>query len=127
VVDPSVIDFVVQERGSDDVYLDIVQHLPWTRDTLNLLERKIDAYVTHFRNGSLLRNYPHLAGKPVVIRVVYAYRPDPAALWMLEAMKSRIAPRGLGMTWVALTPPPKTSQREAAQASAPGAAAAVTP
>ena len=125
VVDPNVIDFVVQERGRDEVYLDIVQHLPWTHATMNLLDRKIDAYLKYFRTGALLHAYPDLAGKPVVIRVVYTYPPDSAALWSLEAMKTRLAPRGLGMTWVALTPPQPTQDGVAA-GKAGGAEAGVT-
>ncbi|HSV20581.1 MAG TPA: DUF6572 domain-containing protein [Casimicrobiaceae bacterium] len=125
VVDPSVIDFVVRESGRDEVYLDIVQHLPWTRDTMNLLDRKIDAYLKYFRSGGLLHAYPDLAGKPVVIRVVYTIPPDAAALWSLQAMKARIAPRGLGMTWVALTPP-NDAQGESLPGQAAGANAGVT-
>jgi hypothetical protein len=40
-----------------------------------------------------------------VIRVVYVEKPGPAAVWRLEAIKTRIAPRGIGLTWVPLTPP----------------------
>ena len=125
VVDPNVVDFVVQESGRDEVYLDIVQHLPWTHDTMNLLDRKIDAYQKYFRSGGLLRAYPDLAGKPVVIRVVYTVAPDAAALWSLEAMKVRMAPRGLGMIWVAQTPP-KATQGESSRGTTPGASAGVT-
>jgi hypothetical protein len=105
VLNPNVIDFVVVERDDGEVFMDIVQHLPWTRETMNLLDRKVDGYVSYFAQGQIARNYPQFAGRPVVIRVVYVQTPDPAALWRLEAIKTRIAPRGIGMTWVPLTPP----------------------
>jgi hypothetical protein len=105
VQNPNVIDFVVVERDDGEVFMDIVQHLPWTRETMNLLDRKVDGYVSYFSQGQIARNYPQFAGRPVVIRVVYAQTPGPAALWRLEAIKTRIAPHGIGMTWVPLTPP----------------------
>jgi hypothetical protein len=109
ILDPNVVDFVVVERTGPEVYLDIVQHLPWTQETLTLLDRKVDAYVRYVSRGEFLRKYPDMAGKPVVVRVVYVEPLDPSVRWRLEAVKSRIAPRGVGMTWVPLTSPPKTS------------------
>jgi hypothetical protein len=107
ILDEGVVDFVVVEQDDATVYLDIVQHLPWNDDTYRRLDRKVDNYVSYVRNGTLLKQHPEVAGKPIVIRVVYLQPPGPAAVWRLEAVKTRIKPRGLGMTWVALTPPPK--------------------
>jgi len=112
VLEPNVVDFVVVERSGPEVYLDIVQHLPWTPQTLELLDRKVDGYVRYVARGEFLRKYPDMAGKPIVVRVVYVEPLDPAITWRLEAVKSRIAPRGLGMTWVPVTAPPKTSSAQ---------------
>ena len=109
ILDSNVVDFVVVERSGPEVYLDIVQHLPWTAQTLELLDRKVDAYVRYVSRGEFLRKYPELAGKPILVRVVYVAPLDPAITWRLEAVKSRIAPRGVGMTWTQLTPPATTS------------------
>ena len=105
ILDPNVVDFVVVERDDATVYLDIVQHLPWNSDTYERLDRKVDNYVGYVRNGTLLRQHPEVAGKAVAIRVVYLEPPGPAAVWRLEAVKSRIKPRGVGLVWVPLTPP----------------------
>ena len=107
ILDENVLDFVVVERDDPNVYLDIVQQLPWNDDTYRRLDRKIDNYLTYVRNGTLLKQHPEVAGKPIAIRVVYVEPPGPAALWRLEAVKSRIKPRGVDMQWIALTPPPK--------------------
>jgi hypothetical protein len=108
VLDPNTVDFVVVEQDGT-LYLDIVQHLPWGTDTYERLDRKVDAYVRYYVTGAIFKAHPHLAGKPAVIRVVYVEPPGPAALWRLEAVRSRIKPRGIGLVWVPLTGPPKTS------------------
>ena len=112
VLDPNMVDFVVVERTSPEVFLDIVQHLPWNGQTFDLLDRKVDAYVRFVYRGELLRKYPDMAGKPIVVRVVYVDALDPSVRWRLEAIKTRIAPRGIGLTWVQLTAPPKTSSAQ---------------
>jgi len=107
ILDEKVVDFVVIEQDDPTVYLDIVQHLPWNEDTYRRLDRKVDAYVGYVTKGTLLNQYPQAAGRPIAIRVVYVETPGPATVWRLEAVKTRIKPRGVGLTWVPLTPPPK--------------------
>ena len=107
ILDENVVDFVVVEQDESIVYLDIVQHLPWNDDTYRRLDRKVDNYVSYVKTGGLLKNQPEVAGKAVVIRVVYVELPGPPTVWRLEAVKSRIKPRGVGLTWIPLTPPAK--------------------
>jgi hypothetical protein len=107
ILDENVVDFVVVERDDATVYLDIVQHLPWNDDTYRRLDRKIDNYMRYVRNGTLLRQHPEVAGKPIAIRVVYLHPPGPPAVWRLEAVKTRIKPRGVDLVWIPLAPPPK--------------------
>jgi hypothetical protein len=107
ILDEKVVDFVVIEKDDPTVYLDIVQQLPWNEDTYQRLDRKVDAYVRYVTSGNLLKQNPQAAGLAVAIRVVYVEAPGPGAVWRLEAVKTRIKPRGVGLTWVPLTPPPR--------------------
>ena len=107
ILDEKTVDFVVLEKEDATVYLDIVQHLPWNDETYQRLDRKVDNYVRYVTSGTLLKQYPQLAGRAIAIRVVYVEPPGPATVWRLEAVKTRIKPRGLDVTWVALTPPAK--------------------
>ncbi len=70
---PSVVDFVTIDEKSGDVLLTISDHLAWDQNEgthLDLLQNKLNAYLRFIESGELVREFPHVIGRNVVINVV---------------------------------------------------------
>ncbi|HEV2787676.1 MAG TPA: DUF6572 domain-containing protein [Solirubrobacteraceae bacterium] len=78
---PEEID-VIAEDVDGSALLSIVQTGPWSKDGArerNRLKRKLNVYLRYALEGQMVATYPSLAGRPVVIALMYDEQP-PAAL-----------------------------------------------
>jgi hypothetical protein len=67
------IDFVTLDEASGDALLTISDHLAWDEDEgahLELLQRKLNAYLRFVESGELVREFPNLRGRSVVINLI---------------------------------------------------------
>jgi uncharacterized protein DUF6572 len=67
------VDFVTLDESSGEALLTISDHLSWDENEgahLDLLQRKLNAYLRFIESGELTRGFPHLKGKSVVINLV---------------------------------------------------------
>lgn len=68
-----IVDFVNLDENSGDVLLTISDHLPWDEREgahLELLQGKLNAYPRFIESGELVREYPQVKGRNVVINLV---------------------------------------------------------
>jgi hypothetical protein len=77
---PDEID-VIAEDVDGAALLSIVQRGPWAADGAERgrLKRKLATYLRYIKEGQMVSTYPTLAGRPVVIALMYEH-PLPAAL-----------------------------------------------
>jgi len=78
--DPDKID-VIAEDPDGNALLSIVQTGAWSADgsERGRLKRKLTTYLRYALEGRMVSNYPSLAGRPVVIALMYD-QPPPQAL-----------------------------------------------
>jgi hypothetical protein len=68
-----IVDFVNLDEKSGDVLLTISDHLAWDENEgahLELLQSKLNAYLRFIESGELVREFPHVKGRNVVIDLV---------------------------------------------------------
>ncbi len=71
-----VIDSVAFAKDGKEVILPIVDHLPWDQfegEHLLLLQEKMNTYLAFIESGQLDRQFPHLKGREVVIKLFSKY------------------------------------------------------
>ncbi|MFJ9534812.1 DUF6572 domain-containing protein [Herbaspirillum sp. NPDC101396] len=81
----SVIDAVGIDKETGSVVLSIFAHMPWGRDSLLLLEEKINRYLGFIESGEIFEAYPAAKGRPFVIEIYCHFRPTDEALRFLDA------------------------------------------
>ena len=80
--DPEEID-VIAEDVDGSALLSIVQTGRWSKDgsrERGRLKRKLNLYLRYALEGQMVATYPSLAGRPVVIALMYDERPPQALL-----------------------------------------------
>jgi hypothetical protein len=73
---------VIAEDVDGNALLSIVQTGAWPADGAERgpLKRKLTTYLRYARDGQMVRAYPSLAGRPVVIALLYEQAPPKAVL-----------------------------------------------
>ena len=69
----NTVDFVTIDEASGEAFLTISDHLAWDENDgahLELLQRKLNAYLRFIESGELVREFPHVMGRSVVIHLV---------------------------------------------------------
>ena len=69
----NTVDFVTLDETSGEALLTISDHLAWEGNEgahLELLQRKLNAYLRFIESGELIDEFPHLKGRSVVINLV---------------------------------------------------------
>jgi hypothetical protein len=69
----NTVDFVTIDKGSGDALLTISDHLPWDENQsehLELLQSKLNSYLRFIESGELVREFPQLTGRKVVINLI---------------------------------------------------------
>jgi hypothetical protein len=92
-----VVDFVHLDPKSDEVLLSISDQLGWDEDEgehLLLLQEKLNTYLGYVEGGQLTSDFPHLKGKPIVIRVFGTYPLSERALRFFDLAKGKIEEAG---------------------------------
>ncbi len=76
IQDASVIDLVAQDAAGEYMVV-MVETRPWSEspDQPEQLRRKLNAYAGYILDGTLARQYPETAGRPVRIRLDCPERP----------------------------------------------------
>ena len=86
------VDFVSIDEKSGEALLTISDHLAWDENEgthLELLQDKLNAYVRFIESGELLRKFPQVEGKFVVIDLVSKFDlSDRAELLIRRASKA---------------------------------------
>lgn len=102
VHDTNVIDFVAHEPTDDAVLLVMVEPRPWGRRgrLLPELQDKFNTYFLYATEGSLLSDFPDMAGKPITIELRCAEPPGERESSFLDIVERRhLAPAGIGFRW----------------------------
>jgi len=90
-----VIDVISTDR-SGQVVLTVSDHLDWS-DTVqhqNILQAKLNKYLAFVESGEILESYPDAKGRPVVLKVVFKFRPDQLGFEFLAKTKAVINSAG---------------------------------
>jgi hypothetical protein len=92
-----VIDFINIDRATGDVWLTIVDHLPWESheaDHLLMLQNKLNAYLRFVESGEMRKEYPETLGMNVVISVVARFQLSDQASKFVSMASVRIRKAG---------------------------------
>jgi len=92
-----VVDFVSVDKKSGDALLTISDHLAWDQNEeehLLLLQNKLNAYLRFIESGEVLRKFPEVDGRSVVINVVGQFPLSERASLFFE--KASVAIRDAG-------------------------------
>lgn len=94
----NVVDIVSIDGQTGHVILTISDHLDWS-DTIahqTALQAKFNKYLAFIESGEILMRYPDAKGRPVVIKVVFKYKPDKEGCGFLSRAKAVIESAGFG-------------------------------
>jgi hypothetical protein len=101
VEDPSVVDFVGFDERAGEVVLTISDHLYWHQEGhLELLERKIAAYLSFTTSGALTQQYPQAADRKVVFLLASQYFMSRRAEAFFAERKTALATSGVELRFV---------------------------
>lgn len=95
----NVVDIISTDKGSGEVILTISDHLDWS-DTVahqTALQAKFNKYLAFVESGEILTRYPDAKDRPIVIKVVFKYRPDQEGLRFLARAKAVIESAGFSL------------------------------
>jgi hypothetical protein len=95
---PDIIDEVAHQAKDDSVVLTIREDTPWdgSDERIVALRSKINTYVAFAVQGQLAKDYPDLAGKPIVICLrCIQHRPDEKAMRFLDEANAKVARHGV--------------------------------
>lgn len=97
VENTSIVDAVGNDIETGEVRLSIFDHLPWDRAHLNLLQDKINLYLSFIESGEIYASYPNAKGRPLVIDVFTKFRPNEDAEIFLKQAKAATADYGVSL------------------------------
>jgi hypothetical protein len=105
VDDATKIDGLGIERETGVVVLTIADHLDWshTKEHLDVLERKINAYLDFITGGQLQETIPDAQGRKAKISVYLQFEPHLDARATLNAVTEKLAAHGIGF-WYGCLP-----------------------
>ena len=102
VEDTETLDAIGLEEATGTVTLTIADHLTWddTAGHLELLARKLEAYVQFVESGQLVALEPRAVGRKVLVQV-YAHHPLPqtGAEFFAEA-EATLSLNSIGFRWL---------------------------
>jgi len=97
VQNPTIVDLIAVEPGSQKVVLAMTERRPWgaAPEQFGQIEEKINRYLGYVLDGFLVQHYPQYEGRPVIIRLDCAERPHGEAQRFVAAAAHAIASHGL--------------------------------
>ncbi|MBY5400585.1 DUF6572 domain-containing protein [Rhizobium leguminosarum] len=78
----NIIDAIGVDNATGELVLTITDHLAWTgsdSEHLRLLQEKLNTYLGFVESGEILRIYPDVKGRAVLIDIVCKYPPSQQA------------------------------------------------
>jgi hypothetical protein len=98
---PKVIDFIGVDKESGDSVLTISDHLDWSnsREHQMILQDKINSYLAFIESGEVFESYPDSKGRPLVIQVVFKYKPDHEGQQFLARAREVIESAGFSLRY----------------------------
>jgi len=102
----SVVDGMGLDHATGDVVLTISDHLDWadSRAHLQMLERKVNAYLGFFESGQLLERMPEAAGRKLKIDIYHQFAPPPDVANILDGFGVQLGSHGIAF-WYGELPP----------------------
>jgi hypothetical protein len=96
--DPSAVDAIGIEPGTDSVLLVIVDDQDWSDPVahINALQQKIGAYIAFIQSGQIEASMPEAAGRPRKIGVIQQFEPPENIAPLLEGLGQQLAGFGIG-------------------------------
>jgi hypothetical protein len=87
-----VIDAMLQDAKSGEVWLVMVERRPWTggEEQLFQLQEKLNAYVSFALDGEMAETEPALAGKPLRLILDTTHPPSAEAVDFLAAVREQL-------------------------------------
>lgn len=106
VDDAKVVDFVVVETATGRVVLTIVDHLDWSDADfhLELLQAKINGYLSFVESGEIARKYPDSAGRRACIRIMAKHDLPDRGRSAFDDARNAVAQGGFDLEWQRLPP-----------------------
>jgi hypothetical protein len=95
----NVVDIVSIDKSAGHVVLTITDHLDWS-DTVehqSKLQAKFNKYLAFVESGEILTRYPDAKDRPIVIKVVFKYKPDYEGWRFLARAKEVIESAGFSL------------------------------
>ena len=90
------IDAIGEDKELGAIVLTISDHLDWSKvNHLELLQEKLNTYLTFIESGELLETYPRARGKKVSIVLVYKHLPNKEGYNFLNQVSNIIENTGL--------------------------------
>jgi hypothetical protein len=88
-----VIDALLHDAKSEEVWLVMVERRPWTggEEQLFQLQEKLNAYVSFALDGEMAETDPALAGKPLRLILDTTHPPSAEAVEFLAAVREQLA------------------------------------
>lgn len=88
-----VIDAMLQDGKSGEIWLVMVERRPWNggEEQLFQLQEKLNAYVSFALDGEMAETDPALADKPLRIILDTTHPPSAAAVELLSAVRNQLA------------------------------------
>src|SRR5687767_9058489 len=93
-----IVDVISIDPHTNEVILTISDHLEWDSDSfhLELLQDKLNAYLSFIKSGEINQSYPKAIGRRVVISIIAKYEPDTEGLIFLTEVKRIIEGAEIG-------------------------------
>jgi hypothetical protein len=93
IPNPAVLDSIVHDPVEDRVSLVMVETRPWdgSSEQLFQIQEKINSYLSFALDGEMAETYPHLAGKPLGLRLDCFQYPDDKTIDFLDRIEQQLA------------------------------------
>lgn len=89
------IDIIGVDKRSGEVILTIIDSMSWDEKThVQLLQDKLNAYLSFIESGEIAEAYPDSRGKNLRIRLALLYLPNDAARSFLDGVRELLTHNG---------------------------------
>ena len=96
-----VVDVISTDQQTGQVILTVTDHLDWSDSSehQNMLQKKLNAYLAFVESGEILGRYPDAKDRPLVIKVVFKFKPDQEGKSFLARAKEVIESAGFQLQY----------------------------
>jgi hypothetical protein len=95
----NVVDFI-STTPDGRIMLTIADHYSWEEPAhLQLLENKMNAYLSFIESGQIYDDYPYAKGRDLIIQLVMKYAPSVSGVELFEEIEKTINKAGINFQW----------------------------